>query len=309
MAQNFKLDLWSLYVPTYQISILRGPVAFILTPGKDIVVRKMPKKREYFIDKNLGLFQIKPEYAFTLNKSTVYFYDMRNQNTIDPLILNDLWKWANAQGIFKIRRVDVKQAIELRSKDSTILKEEREKARLTVRAFMHKVLESIEEKNKATEAKKEAEAGLSEDKDEYKKISPEDSQFLIVQNLYEKGYIDAKEATILNHKLTKKEIQSTDQLLDEIDSFNKVFVNRPIPIECERILDDFHTYRPRDVIGIIKEATKINKGLKGLRTKPIVNWFPAMYILFGALAIGIIIMLYFTYAPQGTGGVDLIHPK
>src|SRR5690349_7735592 len=109
MLVNKKLDLWSLAVPLWQIAHLRGPVAFIVTPGRQIIIRKLPSKKEYFIDKELGLFQIKPEVAFFINKTAVYWYDMRNQNPVDPTIMNELWKWANFQGLYKIRRVDVAQ--------------------------------------------------------------------------------------------------------------------------------------------------------------------------------------------------------
>lgn len=290
-----KLDLWSLYVPFYRITQLRVPVAMIITPGKEIVIRKLPKRREYFIDKDLGMFQIKPEFHFTMGKTAVYIYDMRNQNPIDPGLLNELWKWANAQFIYKIRRVDVQQAIELRQKTPEGLKEERERQRKEMRVFMNSVLSKVKEKNDRVDKLKESEAGLESDSEEYKKISPSDQNFIIIQNMFDQGYIDANQAAVLNHELTTRKIVSTDQLLKKLESFCDVFVSKPLPVECERILDDYHTYKPQDIISYLKDILKIGKGLKGLRTKPVINWFPATYLLFGALGIGIVIVLYLTY--------------
>lgn len=312
MYTNKKIDLWSLAVPLWQIAHLRGPVAFIMTPGRQIIIRKLPSKREYFIDKELGLFQIKPEVAFFINKTAVYFYDMRNQNPIDPAIMNELWKWANFQGIYKIRRVDVEQAKKLRAQGGNIakLKEDQEAVKRQTRTFMSEVLAKIKIENKNIENRQKQEVGTESETDEYTKYSEEDSNFVIVKNLYDHGYIDAKQAGILNHKLTTRELQSTDDLLKEIESFTDVYVSLPITNEMERILDEYHTYRPRDVINIVQQLSKIKRGLGNLRTKPVINWFPATYLLFGALGVGIVIMLYFTYGQQAVSPTDIIpkHP-
>ncbi len=310
MIGNRTIDLWSLAIPLWQIAHLRGPVAFIMTPGRQIIVRKLPKMKKYFIDKDLGLFQIKPEVAFFIGKTATYFYDMRNQNPVDPRLMNDLWKWGNFQGIYKIRRVDVEQAKQLRVTGYTVekLKEEQERVRLSTRAFMSKVLDEIKDKNIKIDLTKKQEVGSENDVDEYEKISPEDANFVIVKNLYKFGYIDAKQSAILDHKLTTREILSTDDLLSHIETFTSVYVSQPITNEMERILDDYHTYTPSDVVGIISALSKIKRGLGNLRTKPVINWFPATYILFGCLGIGIVIMLYMTYG-QTAGVPSEIIPK
>ncbi|GAH20808.1 unnamed protein product, partial [marine sediment metagenome] len=40
--------------------------------------------------------------------------------------------------------------------------------------------------------------------------------YLIVKNLFDHGYIDAKQSVNLNHKLTLGQIKTTDDLLHEI---------------------------------------------------------------------------------------------
>ena len=244
----------------------------------------MPKNTEYFIDKTLGLFEINPDKAFFLNKTPVYFYDVRNQNALDLGLLDELYKWANFQGLYKIRRVDVEHAGRLRLKDSAELKEAKAIEKKATRKFMAEVLQKIKKTNEETEEKRLLEQG-TEDSEEYHKLDENDSNFLIVKNLFDHGYIDSMQAQNLNHKLTLKEITQTDELLHEIDNFTNVYVTKPISNELERILDDFHTYKPRDIIEIIKSVLKIRKGVDKLRTKTVVNWFPSMYILFGAIGI------------------------
>lgn len=292
--RKFDSNLINMFTPWYAVSQLRGNCAIIIN-GRQLIVKQMPKKQDYFIDKELGMFEINPDKSFFLNKTAVYFYDVRNQNAIHPGLLNQLYSWATNQGLFKIRRVDVEHAKRLRNEGSTNLTESMERQKKETRVFMAKILKEIEKKNEKTQDTQKQETGTVEDNDEYHMVTPEEQRFLIVQNMFEHGYIDSKQADILNHKLKLKQIISTDDLLHELESFSDVYVTKPITHELERILDDFHTYKPRDIIGYIKELSKIRKGLKQLRTKPIVNWFPSMYILFGALGIGIIYVLYSQY--------------
>lgn len=300
--RKFDNDFISLFVPFYEISQLRGECAIIFN-GRQIIIRKMPKNTEYFIDKNLGLFEINPDKAYFLNKTPVYFYDVRNQNALDLGLLDELYQWANFQGLYKIRRVDVEHAKRLRLNDDKSLQETKEKEKRATRKFMAEVLGKIKKTNEDTEEKRLLEQG-AEDSDEYHKLDEDDQNFLIVKNLFDHGYINSIQAQNLNHKLTLKEITKTDELLDNIDTFTDVYVTKPISNELERVLDDFHTYKPRDIIEIIKSVLKIRKGVDKLRTKAVVNWFPSMYILFGAIGIILAYMIITSggFSIPGLGG-------
>ena len=119
----------------------------------------MPKNTEYFIDKNLGLFEINPDKAFFLNKTPVYFYDVRNQNALDLGLLDELYQWASFQGLYKIRRVDVEHAGRLRLKDSAQLHEDKEIEKKATRKFMAEVLGKINKTNEDTEQRRLLEQG------------------------------------------------------------------------------------------------------------------------------------------------------
>jgi hypothetical protein len=281
--RKFDNDFISMFVPWYELSQLRGSGAVIFN-GRQIIIKKMPKNTEYFIDKNLGIFEINPDKAFFLNKTPIYFYDVRNQNALDLGLLEDLYQWGNHNGLYKIRRVDVEHGARLRNVEESKLNEVKAQEKRETRKFMASVLSKIRIDNEETEKKRELDGG-EEESEEYAQIDEHDSNFLIVKNLFDNGYIDSKQAENLNHKLTLKTITKTDELLHEIDSFTNVYVTKPISNSLERVLDDFHTYKPRDIVEIIKSCVKIRKGIDKLRTKAVTNWFPSMYILFGAIGV------------------------
>lgn len=302
MLGNSKLDLANLWIPTYQIAQSRVPVALIKV-GKQGYIRKLPPKSRYFYDKDLGLFEIKPDRAIIINKSEFYIYDIRNQNAIDVGALQRLLTWADNQGIYKIRRADVEHAIRLRTRDIKQLEDEAAASKKAIRAFILKVKAEIKEINAKTIQRKEAEVGLEDNPDEYHIIDQDEENLNIIDNLFKNGYIDAKQLTILKTRLTKGEIESQEQLLSEIDSFSVVMVTEPIPMDLERFLDEFHTYDPASIVGIVTRLGKIYKGFKNLRTKPVINWFPWTYILGGCLGAGIVIMMVMNYLPQDLSGI------
>lgn len=297
--RKFDHDFMSLFVPWYEVSQFRGNIAIIIN-GRQLILKKMPKNQDYFIDKNLGMFEINPDKSFFLNKTAVYFFDVRNQNALHPGLLDELYKWANLNHIYKIRRVDIEHAKKLRNIQPDQLKEEAEREKRANRKFMTEVLAGIKARNETTEQTREKEGG-DPNAEEYHILSEHESNYLIVKNLFDNGYITGHQQKNLDHKLTIGTVKTTDDLLHEIDDFSTVYVTKPLSHELERIIDDFHTYKPRDIIGYIKALSKIRKGIKMLRTKAVINWFPSMYILFGLLGIGVIYMLYAQYG----GDLDL----
>lgn len=294
--KTIDLNLMTSHIPLYQITHSKVPIALIIN-GKQVIFRKMPNKRDYFIDSDFGLFEIKPEKAYFPGTSPLYFYDVRNQNPIEPEIFQELFDWANSNGIYKIRRADIEHGARLRSIAQSELLDQNMTAKKEIKGLISTVQADIEVKNKQIEVRRQAEQG-SPDSDEYRKYDEKDIQFTIISNLLRLNYIDKNQASILNHKLTTGKISTSDELLHEIDTFTDLHVSKPIKMELERVLDDFHTYRPSNVIQIIQLASKITKGLKNLRTKPLINWFPSTYLLFGALGVGIVIVLYLTYGQQ-----------
>lgn len=290
----------SLKAPWYELSQFNGLCAFIFV-GRQLVIKKLPKNSEYFIDKHLGMFEINHSKSFFLNKCEILIYDSRNQNAFDPYIANELYKWANNQGLYKITRADIKHAIRLRELEAQqkedpnkeLIDQLVEEKRQT-RKFMNDVQKQIEKKNESTKQQMELDQG-EKDSDEYHIINDEETNYLIVQNLYEHGFIDKNQQRILNSKVKRHEVRTPDDLVSLIDSYSDKNVTKPISHEMERFLDEYHTYNPRNIIRYIKQFAKIRNGISKLRTKAVINWFPSMYILFGCLGVGIIFILWSQY--------------
>lgn len=360
--RRFDNDFMSVKVPWYELSQWNGQAAIIIN-GRQLIIKKLPKNKEYFIDKNLGMYFIKHDRSFFLNKCEVFFYDVRNQNPLDPGLTHELYKWANNQGLYKIRRVDVKHAIRLRamiegqkklvankksqikeiddaieklqveldssdSMDSKKIKElekqktELEKDRIleevklenvnnilldqleaekrATRRFIQNIRDDVKKENEETEKNMEKERG-NPSSDEYHIKSEDEINYLITENLFNNGYIDEKQQLTLNKKLRSKEILTTDDLLNEIDSFTTKYVVEPISHELERLLDDYYTYNPRNIIMYISWLHKMRNGINKLRTKAVFNWFPSMYILFAAVGI---IMFYMIWTSGTFSSVD-----
>ena len=216
--------------------------------------------------------------------------------------MQELYDWANHQGIYHIRRVDIRHAAELRARGLIDLTAEQERKRQSTRSFVANVLAEIDNKNREIKQQQQAEGGQAS-MDEYRPINEEQGTYIITEQLYSQGYISHAQREKLNTQLRQKQIVKLDQFLEAVDDFTQVYVNRPVSNELERVLDDYHTYAPKDILQLIEIASKTTKGLKSLRTKPIINWFPATYLLFAALGVAIVIMIIMTYTPEdGTGG-------
>ena len=213
--RNTKLNLLHRCAPTYQISQANVPVAFILTAGKQLIVRKLPRHATYFVDKHLGVFHLQPAHAFFLKKTAVYFFDSRAGNPLDPGLMQELYDWANHQGIYHIRRVDIRHAAELQARGLIDLTTEQERKRQGTRSFIASVLEEIENKNKAIKQQQQAEGGQASI-DEYRPINEEQGSYIITEHLYSQGYIDHNQREKLNTKLRQKEIIKLDQLLEAL---------------------------------------------------------------------------------------------
>lgn len=359
----------SVKVPWYELSQFTGQAAIIIN-GRQLIIKKLPKNKEYFIDKNLGMYYIKHDRSFFLNKCEIFFYDVRNQNPIDLGLTNELYKWANNQGIYKIRRADVHHAIRLRtmlegqktiiakkqeeinsivaslenvntdldsedplnkkqvaaligkkaelekelelaktklSETNNLLIDQLEAEKRSTRRFMTKVREDVKEENERTLDRLQKEQG-DPHSDEYHIKSEFETNYLITLNLFNNGYIDEKQRNTLDKKLRNKEILTTDDLLNEIDSFTELHVTQPISYELERLLDDYYTYNPRNIVLYISILHKIRNGINKLRTKAVINWFPSMYILFGAVGIIMFYMIWSSGTFTGTTPTNLVPP-
>ena len=299
--QNDFLNLASLYIPTYQITTSKVPVAIIFAPGKQLLVRKLPAREKYFVDPDWGLFEIKPEYVQFMNKTPVYFFDTRNQNPFSPTLMAEMYRWAERNQITKLTRKHISQGIRLRKMNSEQIKEEDKKQLEAMTISIRTLEKEISEHNKKVQTLQENEdaSNLEGQSGELAEITEIQTNFLIVKQLALESYITKEEAIILEDKLKNKSL-SFEEMIDYLKETKLMEVSEALPHGLDLIADNFHTYEPKDAITIIKMLSKLNKGFKGLRTTKPKNWFPATYLLFGA--IGIMILMQFL--GEDGGGLD-----
>ena len=290
-GNNF-LNLSNLYVPSYQITTSKVPVAIIFAPGKQLLVRKLPPNSKYFVDPDWGLFEIKPEYVHFMNKTPVYFFDTRNQNPFSPELLAELSRWANTNKMTKITRKSIMQGIKLR----TLSKKELEKQnRLDVEKMTVKIKslqKEISQHNENISQTQENEdpAGLEGETGELAPISEIQTNYLIIKQLATESYITEEDSVILQEKIQNKTL-TFEGMVDYIKDTKLIEISAALPHGLDLIAENFHTYEPKDAINIMVSLSKLNKGFKGLRTTKPKNWFPASYLLFAM--VGVIMLLQF----------------
>ena len=286
---NRVIDLMHFHIPTWQISHLRVPVALILTEGKQIIMRKLPRNREYYIDKKLGLFHLTQQRAYYLNKVPIFFFDMRHSEPLDIETLDQLRRWADRQGLWSIHKSDLEHARQVKAYGLDKMTERQEARRAANRQRMLAIREHVEKEESA-----KAELAAAEGGEAPPGLSEDGKMYKITSLLFSNGYINGDEATKLNNQITRREIVTVDDMFNALDQFTKVFVREPLDGSVERVINEFGTYQPKDFLMLLDSGVKNQKSLKNLRTKPIVNWAPASYLLFGAIGVAIVVMVLFS---------------
>jgi len=291
--------LASLYIPSYQITTSKVPVAFIFAPGKQILVRKLPAHSKYFVDPDWGLFEIKPEHVQFMNRTPCYFFDTRNQNPFSIPLMAELYKWAEHNKITTITRKHIFQGIKLRRNKKEAIEEVNKKDLEAMTIAIKSMQKEITQHNDRVEKIKEDDSGseLEGDSGELAPITEIQTNYLIIKHLATESYITDDDAVILEDKI-KNKTMNFESLIDYLKGTKLMDVSQALPYGLDLVAQNFHTYEPRDAINVIKSLSKLNKGFKGLRTVKPKNWFPATYLLFGM--VGIMMLLQFA-----SGGIDL----
>jgi len=291
--------LSSLYIPTYQITTSKVPVAIIFAPGKQLLVRKLPGNSKYFVDPDWGLFEIKPQHVHFMNKTPIYFFDTRNQNPFSPELLAELSRWAERNQITKLNRKHISLGIKLRKKNKKSIDEEQKadlkKITIIIRDLQKEITQHNENITKTRD--EEDAANLEGETGELAPISEIQSNYLIIKHLATESYITKDDALILEERI-RNGTMSFENLIDYLKETQLMEVSEALPDGLDLVAENFHTYEPKDAINIITMLSKLNKGFKGLRVTKPKNWFPATYLLFGM--VGVMMLLQFAQ-----GGIDL----
>lgn len=279
-----------MYIPTYQITTSKVPVAFLFAPGRQILTRKLPPHSKYFVDPDWGLFEIKPEHVHFMNKTPIYFFDTRNQNPFSPELMAELYKWAERNKITTLTRKHIFQGIKLRNKSANEITEQNKKDLAGMTIIIKDLQKEIANHNASVAQLQESEdsANIEGNTGELAPISEIQTNFLIIKQLALESYITKEDALILEDKLRNKAI-SFEEMIDYLKETKLMDVSEALPDGLDLVAEHYHTYEPKDAIHIMTMLSKLNKGFKGLRTQKPKNYFPATYLLFGAIAVMVLL--------------------
>ena len=282
------LNIFHWHIPLYKLSTSKQPVAFIFTAGKQIEIVKLHAKQKFFIHKEFGLFEIKQELFWLINRVPVYFFDTRNQNPLNLPLMDELYKWAHHNKLSVITRQNIKDGIGIRLFNKEKLQEERKEKIKIIEKKISQIQKYALEYN---EKRKKTDSGDIPGIDaETPAMTEKDITFSIVQALLKDKIIEMDKALEYERRIGLGDLQVND-FIDEIKEFEKITVNTPLEHILDMVLQEYHTYNPKDILNVISLATKIDKGLKNLRVKPLKGGFNPMIILFSILGIAIILVL------------------
>ena len=263
-------------------------MALIFTPGRQIEIVKLREGQKFFIHKKFGLFEVKEELVWFINKTAVYFFDTQNQNPLNLPLMDQLYKWAYHNKLSIITRQNIKDGIGLRLfKKDDVVKERKEKIKI-VEVKIEKIKkDALTSNSKRKEKDADDIEGLDAEEPE---LTEKDITFKIVKLLLKDKVIDFDKA-LEYEKRMKLGTLHIDDFMNELKEFSEITVNTPLEHKLDMVLAEFHSYNPKDILGVITLATKIDKGLKNLRVKPLKGGFNPAIILFSIIGVAIFLML------------------
>ncbi len=291
-------------IPISDIALSNKPVAFLISGINTLKIIKLKNiRRGFFIDSEHGIFMIDRESNTPLiyGKQAIYTYDVRSAKPLDMLMMKELDKFADKNGLMSISPKHVREGEKIRIFSKTIRHSNQDGTEKEFEKMAHKKLEEESIKHQEDIQKeldfvndglnKENEKLLKEEKPPLE-ISPEDYTNFILERLVKKSLITYEEATSLKTKLING-VLTLDDFARELESIHKVEIHRPISTNAQKFLNSYKTYNPNEVFQYISESRGLGKDVKDLGQPTIKNLIPAKWIATVAI-VGIIVVAVLT---------------
>ena len=275
------------------------PIALMFLPTGAIKPYKIKPFGQYFIiDKKglKGLFRLDPKHKRMWGKTACYFYDIKNMNPFDPVIINELNHFLRRQKLTKIKKKDVRLSKIFRNKNRLKTKEnaldEMKQNSLAMKGEMENAISLSEE------AMEEELKAASQKKGEPVTLTTRQHSIYLLQYLESKGLLPPEEKDTFIYKIENQHI-SFDELVYELTNLNLIEINEPMSVEVDAALEDFGAQDPVNMLGHINDLIMNKKGLRGLTSTPVKSFIPAATIF----AIGMVIIMAIAILP---GQIDTI---
>ncbi len=265
--------MFSFSFPQWEIHNSKEPVAMMIYPSRKIQAYKLkPLGGQYFYiregKKFKGIFELDQTKAYIMGgKTPVYFFDSRNCEPLDMLLVNELTTFSRKNLLHRVERKDIEHASMLHE----ILK------RVPQIENAHNILleKTIKRKTKTEEAISE----LSK----LENVSTEQMGLVLTNYLLQKDLITPEEKGMLDADLEVGRIDF-NKLVVILKERDVVRITSPLDTTVTSFLSGFGGYNPDQMASFVSMLSNDDKGLKQMTSIPIKTWMPASVIM--ALLIG-----------------------
>ena len=277
----------------------KEPVAFIMYPSRQIKAYKLRVlSGKYFyvsdVKKFHGLFEIDPRRSYHYGgKVPIYFYDSRSIMPIDPVIVNQLSKFAKKHKLVQVTQTERSHSMML----TDILKTIPDKA-LALKELKNRV---DDRKQGITDALHQFQENLAKTPSE--QLPPDEKLGSILTNyLVEKGLINDAEKGQIDDGVAKGSL-NINMLIARLRDKEILKITEPMAQDVHTFLQDFSASNPEQLASFVAGLRRLDKGVKQMTSIPIKQWMPAgiiMAVLIGGSIAG---MILFQNVPGGLSGI------
>ena len=265
--------MFSFSFPQWEIHNSKEPVAMMIYPSRKIQAYKLkPLGGQYFYiregKKFKGIFELDQTKAYIMGgKTPVYFFDSRNCEPLDMLLVNELTTFSRKNLLHRVERKDIEHA--------SMLHEILKKVPQIENALNILLEKTIKRKTKTEEAISE----LSK----LGNVSTEQMGLVLTNYLLQKDLITPEEKGMLDADLEVGRIDF-NKLVVILKERDVVRITSPLDTTVTSFLSDFGGYNPDQMASFVSMLSNDDKGLKQMTSIPIKTWMPASVIM--ALLIG-----------------------
>ena len=260
--------MFSFSFPQWEIHNSKEPVAMMIYPSRKIQAYKLkPLGGQYFYiregKKFKGIFELDQTKAYIMGgKTPVYFFDSRNCEPLDMLLVNELTTFSRKNLLHRVERKDIEHA--------SMLHEILKKVPQIENALNILLEKTIKRKTKTEEAISE----LSK----LENVSTEQMGLVLTNYLLQKDLITPEEKGMLDADLEVGRIDF-NKLVVILKERDVVRITSPLDTTVTSFLSDFGGYNPDQMASFVSMLSNDDKGLKQMTSIPIKTWMPASVIM------------------------------
>ena len=270
--------LISYSVPDIEIRRSKSPIALAISAGY-IKPHTITARGNYFVinDKKVrGIYAITNKYKYTWSNTPCYWYCIQESNPIDPVMVDNINKFMEANSLITLQLGDIKHGVRLRQLS---LQHDRLSALQQLQSEEKVIEEKLEEGLKVGEENIEkAVADLQEQYDKNANMDSKRKSSILLDSLLEKGNIDQREFAVYQQSIDKDELMF-DTLIVALRESHTVRIIEPLDEVTERFIYDLSKQNADEWAGHTQDLRNTKRGLGEMvsrQTKPMLSYYAAI---------------------------------